>query len=137
MKVFLDTNVLASGLATRGLCYDVVRTVFEFHALVISEGLINELERILRDKFDLPEEAIIDAVWLVRQDSLVGTEIPHLKISIKDRDDIPIISAAINGGAEVLVTGDSEIQALNKCGRMKIMSPRQYWEAIRGMGSAR
>ena len=31
MKVFLDTNVLASAAATRGLCADVLREVFASH----------------------------------------------------------------------------------------------------------
>jgi hypothetical protein len=35
MKVMLDTNVLASAVATRGLCADVLRAVLAEHELVI------------------------------------------------------------------------------------------------------
>ena len=62
MRVFLDTNVLASGLATRGLCSDVVRTTLELHELVVSERMLGELDRILRTKFGVPEDAIAEAL---------------------------------------------------------------------------
>ena len=66
MRVFLDTNVLASATATRGLCADVFRSTTEFHELVISEHLLTELERTLRTKFKAPPDLIADALWLLR-----------------------------------------------------------------------
>ena len=42
MRVFLDTNVIASATATRGLYADVFRFTTEFHELVISEHLLIE-----------------------------------------------------------------------------------------------
>ena len=51
MRVFLDTNVIASATATRGLCADVLRTAIEFHELVVSDHLLDEVRRILKDKF--------------------------------------------------------------------------------------
>ena len=131
MKVFLDTNVLASGLATRGLCSDVVRTVLERHDLVISEQLVGELKRVLRDRFDVPEDVAVDAVWTLRQDAICGDEAPLVDVSLKDQDDIPLLSAAHNARADYFVTGDAEVRNLAHVGSMKIVSPRQFWEAIR------
>ena len=37
MRVFLDTNVLVSAFATRGLCADVLRHVLADHQLAASE----------------------------------------------------------------------------------------------------
>ena len=42
MKVVLDTNVLASAAATRGLCADVLREVLAEHELVICKQVIDE-----------------------------------------------------------------------------------------------
>ena len=47
MKVFLDTNVLVSGLATRGLCADVIRLVLAEHELIAGEVALKEVERVL------------------------------------------------------------------------------------------
>ncbi len=44
MRVFLDTNVLVSAVATRGLCADVLRETLVSHQLVVSAPLIAELK---------------------------------------------------------------------------------------------
>jgi hypothetical protein len=48
VKVFLDTNVLASGFATRGLCADVIRPVLAEH-VVTGSVVLKELARIIHD----------------------------------------------------------------------------------------
>lgn len=132
MKVFLDTNVIASAMATRGLCADVFRTVIEFHDLVVSPQLIGELQRILKSKFGASAETIADLVWLLRQDTLAADAIPLSDIPLKDPADIAIVSSALNGGADVLVTGDKEVVNLKKVGNVQILTPRQYWEKEKG-----
>jgi predicted nucleic acid-binding protein len=57
---------------------------------------------------------------------------PLANVSLQDADDIPVLSAARNGGAEILVTGDTELKALAQLDRMRILSPRQLWDEFRG-----
>jgi len=132
MRVFLDTNVLASATATRGLCADVLRTAFEFHDVVVSEELLQELRRVLRDKFHAPADAIAEVVWLLGQDTIEAHSTPLADVPLKDPADIAIVSAALNGGAEVLITGDKEVLALKRAGTLEIISPRQFWDKVRG-----
>lgn len=49
-----------------------------------------------------------------------------------DQDDLPILSAAISAGARVFVTGDKEILDLRRIGSLAILSPRQFWEKLKG-----
>jgi uncharacterized protein len=132
MKVFLDTNVIASATATRGLCADVVRTVIEFHDLVISEHLIGELRRILKEKFGASAEMITEVVSLLRQDSILAEALPLADLALKDLADVTIVSSALNGGADVLVTGDKEVLTLKRVGSLQILTPRQFWDRERG-----
>ena len=132
MKVFLDTNVIASATATRGLCSDVFRTVIEFHDLVVSEHLIGEVRRILRDKFRAPPDLIEDLVWLLQRDTLRADAKPLAAIPLSDPADIAIVSSALNGGADILVTGDKEIVDLKQVGSLQILTPRQFWDRERG-----
>lgn len=132
MKVFLDTNVIASATATRGLCADLFRTVIEFHELVISEHLLDELRRVLKDKFNASPEMIADVVWLLQQDTIFARALPPSDIPLKDPADVAIVSSAINGGADILVTGDREMQALKHVGKLQILTPRQFWDRERG-----
>jgi len=136
MRVFLDTNVLASAAATRGLCSDVLREVFASHELVISEYLIKELKRVLADKFNLPRDIREDYIWLLHQDTIVAEEFDPPSIQLKDKSDIPIIGAALQAKADVLVTGDLELRNFVKIGKLLILSPRGFWERLRAQNEA-
>lgn len=128
MRVFLDTNVLVSATATRGLCADVFRTAIEFHELVVSEHLLEELKRILRTKFGAPDDLIAETVWLLHQDTIMASSEPIASIPLRDAADIAIVSAALNGGADILITGDKEMVELKEFGALQIVTPRQFWE---------
>ena len=127
MKVFLDTNVIASATATRGLCADVLRTVIEFHDLVVSECLIGELRRVLKDKLGASSEIIADVVWLLKQDTIAAEALPLSDLPLKGPADVAIVSSALNGGADILVTGDKEMLDLKRAGTLQILTPRQFW----------
>ena len=47
MKIFLDTNVLASAFATRGLCADVVREIIDSENLIVSQQVLDELKEVI------------------------------------------------------------------------------------------
>ena len=71
MRVFLDTNVLASAAAARGLCADVLREVSASHELLTSARVLSELRRVLRNKFRVKRDLIDDFIWLMRQDTVL------------------------------------------------------------------
>ena len=130
MKVFLDTNVLVSAMATRGLCADVLRETLTSHELVVSAPLFNELRRVLRQKLQIPRELIADAIEILQQDAHFATPsiIPNIKI--RDKGDLSILSPALSGNADLLVTGDKELLNLGKIEDMEILSPRGFWKKI-------
>ncbi len=131
MKVFLDTNVLASAAATRGLCADVLREVFASHQLFISDQVLIELKRVLQLKFGVSQELIDEFIELLERDS---TSVPPGELPIvelKDSDDLTILGAAIKAGADVLVTGDQELLGLNRISNLEVLSPRQFWEKLK------
>jgi putative PIN family toxin of toxin-antitoxin system len=131
MRIFLDTNVLASAVATRGLCADVLREVFASHDLIISEYVLEELEGVLAGKFGVPRDLIEEYIWLLHQGTITVNETRPLPVRLKDKTDIPIVSAALNAKADVLVTGDRELQRLGQIRGLHILSPRQFWEKLR------
>ena len=131
MKVFLDTNVLVSALATRGLCSDVLRETLSFHQLIISTPLLTELERILQDKIKLPNNLIIESIEFLKQTGLMSEPIDKPIPDLKDKDDIPIINSALNGGVELFVTGDKEVLKLKVVDQMMIVDPRSFWELLK------
>lgn len=130
MRVLLDSNVIVSAVATRGLCADIFRAVLADHELVTCSKVLQEVERILRSKFSVPDNLISEYLELIRQDAIFAEakEVPAVKL--KDADDIEIIGAAISGKADVMVTGDREVLEIKRLRRLRIISPRAFWEEL-------
>ena len=135
MRVFLDTNVLVSAVASRGLCADVLREILVSHQLVVSAPLISELERILHSKIGIPQEIISDFVEVLTQDSILSKNTDLVTIDINDKDDILILLTALNEKPELFVTGDKELLELKKIQSMRIISPRRFWETLKNQPS--
>jgi putative PIN family toxin of toxin-antitoxin system len=131
MKVFLDTNVLVSAMATRGLCADVLREVLSSHQLIVSAPLFTELKRVLRQKLQIPAELIDDSIEILQQEAHFATPSTFPNVEIRDKDDLVILSSALNGNADLLVTGDKELLDLGKVEDMEIVSPRGFWKKVR------
>jgi len=134
MRVLLDTNVLVSAVATRGLCADVFRAVLAAHELVTCAKVLQEVRRILSMKFRVPEPLIAEYLELIGQDAIVAESEDLPDLPIQDRDDAAIVAAAIGAGAQVLVTGDRDLQSLKNIGELRIISPRAFWEELTGKG---
>jgi uncharacterized protein len=82
VKVFLDTNVLVSGFATRGLCADVIRLVLAEHELITADVVLTELKRVLKHKIHLPGEQIQEILaFLEKPDCSAQANIPILNSS--------------------------------------------------------
>jgi len=131
VRVFLDTNVLASAAATRGLCADVLREVLTSHELLTSAQVLSELKRVLRTKFGVAQDLIDDFISLIREDTVLARPGQLPTVEIQDQDDLPILSAAISAGADVFVTGDKEILDIGRIENLAILSPRQFWAKLK------
>ncbi len=132
MRVLLDSNVIVSAVATRGLSADIFRAVLADHELVTSSKVLQEVERILHSKFSVPDNLISEYLELIRQDAIFAEaeEVPAVKL--KDADDMEIIGAATSGKADVMVTGDREVLEIKRLRRLRIISPRAFWEELSG-----
>lgn len=132
MKIFLDTNVLVSAFATRGLCADLFRVFLGEHELVVGEVVLAALRRVLRERIKLPRAMIGEIVGLLREHTVVAKPRRHLGLGLADRDDEWVVASAVAGGADLLVTGDAELLAASDRAPVAITSPRGLWEILRG-----
>jgi putative PIN family toxin of toxin-antitoxin system len=113
MKVLIDTNILISAaLSSNGTPFKAyVKAVSYPNSGIICEQNIDELRRIFNRKFPSKLNALEEFLAL----ALPALEIvptPELKIDsedkIRDVMDRPILRAAVNAGADVLITGDKD-----------------------------
>lgn len=131
MRVFLDTNVLVSAFATRGLCADLLRHVLTEHDLVTAEVVLSELIRTLRDRIRLPKAVLDDVEAFLREHEVVARPAAPHPIDIRDPADAWIVASAVAGRADVLVSGDRDLLALGKRSPIPIQTPRDFWSASR------
>lgn len=127
MKVFVDTNVLVAAYATRGLCSDLLRLILAQHELVVSQQVLAELERALRDKIGLPEGLIEEILATLTPQLFAGDADLPSPIALRDAADEPILAAAIASGAGALVTGDADLLDAAPGAPLPILSPRAFW----------
>ena len=137
MKVFLDTNVLVSAVATRGLCADVFHAVLAEHQLIVGEAVLAELRRVLRQKMRLSADTIAEMDTFLRRQALVVTDAPPLRIKLRDPDDLAVLAEAVAGGADVLVTGDQDLLSMAARAPLPIVTPRGLWEILRANPDAK
>lgn len=131
MRVFLDTNVLVSAFATRGLSADVFRHVLAEHTLVTGEVVLRELRRVLRLKLKLPSRVIDSIERLIREYEVVPKPPRPANVSVRDPDDKWILASALAANAHVLVTGDRDLLDLGQRAPLRILDPRGFWNLIR------
>ena len=134
MRVFLDTNVLISAFATRGLGADVVNLVLAEHQLVLGESVLREFSRVLGDKMGASAQTTKEAVAFLRANAVVVSDAPDLGITVRDADDEAVLNEAVAGLAEVLVTGDKDLLELTTRAPVRILNPRGFWELVRSTG---
>ncbi|WP_333647496.1 PIN domain-containing protein [Candidatus Binatus sp.] len=128
MRVFLDTNVLASAFGTRGLCVDVLRVILGEHELVTGEVVIEELRRVLSRKFGVPADTVKEIESLLRGYHVEPKprQLPDLELS--KQGDLLVVASAVSARTEFVITGDHEMLALKKKpDGLRIVSPREFW----------
>ena len=130
MRILLDTNVLVAAFATRGLCEDVLQVVFAEHHLLVGETILDELRRILRDKLRMPDGQIEEVVSFVREQSEVVAPSAPAPWPKNDPDDRWVVSAALEGSAELVITGDKDLLSASCGEELRIVTPRGFWDLL-------
>ena len=130
MRVFLDTNVLVSAFAARGLCADLFELVLLEHELILGGNVLRELRSALQRKVRLPvsDSAAIVEFLLGEATQLVESSSPVS--AAVDPEDAIVLGDAVAGNAQVFVTGDAKVLRLTALGELRIVSPREFWELL-------
>ena len=128
MKVFLDTNVLISALATRGLCADLYERLLTEHEVIIGEPVVAEVLDILQRKFGAPATLLVKVEAELRLLQVIRAQSAAPALPIRDMDDPWIVACALHAQVDCFVTGDAELLGLGSVNNMPIISPRVCWE---------
>ena len=136
MRVFLDTNVLISAFAARGLCADLMRLLLAEHDVLTGEVNLVELQRVLTTRFKATAVQVDVIEQLLRDQTVIPTPSALLPLPVRDADDAWVLASAVAGGADLLVSGDQDLLILAPHAPLPIVSPRDAWSRLRGEGAA-
>lgn len=95
-------------------------------ALFISDEILQETMRVLRDKFKLSREALTRAEHYI--DACTARVTPSHRIDVikEDPDDNRVLECAETAACELIVTGDSDLLRFGKYGTIRITTVRAF-----------
>jgi len=133
VRAVADTNVYISALNFGGTPDEVLSLgkagVIQ---LFISPPILKEIEGVLLRKFHWSARATRDAVAAIQE----FTRLVHPKESIclitEDEPDNRILECAVEASADVIITGDRHLQAIQQFRGAPIVSPGEFVEAHGG-----
>jgi uncharacterized protein len=128
-RVVIDTNVFVSGLLSAGSpparCIEAVVSTAQ---LVASQATLHELmQQLLAPKFDRYVARARREALLARLAPLVEiVEIVQQVRACRDPKDDQFLEAAVNGRADVIITGDKDLLELDRSRGIAIITPVAY-----------
>ena len=123
----IDSSVLIAAIARPGVCTELLDEVARDHTLVLSDFILREADRKLREKFDVPaKEAARLAKAMGLRTELVTPEAVQ-EGECRDPNDLPIPGTAKAARAELLVTVEKDLLALGHLERTAIIRPGEFW----------
>jgi uncharacterized protein len=130
MRATLDTNVFVSALQFGGIPGRLLDlSTDERFVVCISQAIIAELNRVLKDRFQWTEEDIETILTPIScRAHLVE---PNIKITASsDPDDNRILECALVSKSDAIVAGDDHLLRLGTFEGIPIMTPRDFYESM-------
>jgi putative PIN family toxin of toxin-antitoxin system len=129
LRVVLDTNALISRLLVpSSVPARTVRRAISEHVVLASDPTITELADVLsRRKFDL-YVSVQDRKAFLRLFGRISERvtIAHVVRACRDPKDDKFLELAVNGAADVIVTGDADLLTLNPFRGIRIVSAAEF-----------
>jgi putative PIN family toxin of toxin-antitoxin system len=135
LRIVLDTNIFISALlSVNSIPFQVMELVFAKHCLLRSEVTVNELKRVLfRKKFDRyitnEERYIFLAKFLTVAESIQIVKTFDVCRNVKDNC---FLDLAVNGRANLIITGDDDLLTLNPFHEIEIIQPMAFLNRFNG-----
>jgi putative PIN family toxin of toxin-antitoxin system len=128
-RIVIDTNVIISALLIKkSVPFQVVSTAFEQGIILYSNPTFNELKQVVfRRKFDrylTSEERNIFLFKFANESESV--EIKEEIKACRDAKDDKFLELAVNGNADLIITGDIDLLVLNPFREIEIITPEVF-----------
>lgn len=125
MIVVLDTNIWISALFFGGKPEQALLKAFEEGEVAVCQQLVDEIEEVAVRKFhqrvehvkERLESLLVSTVWIT---------VPGTLQVCRDPDDDILLECAHKAGAQLIITGDSDLLELVEFRGIRILTAEQY-----------
>jgi putative PIN family toxin of toxin-antitoxin system len=129
----LDANVYISALQFGGGPERLLRRAIEGDIQVaISEPILTEVLRILRDEFGRSQAELAKFEMLIRGCTRLVTAKETLNVIAEDPDDDRILECAVTSGSDVIVTGDRDLLRLGAYKGIAVLKVSDFLARAKG-----
>lgn len=127
MRVVFDTNVFVSALIFPGGQGEraLLRVIEGPDDLLISRAIVGELLEVLARKFARNREELARVAVFLDDVAVVITTKTKID-ALRDEADNRILECAVDGEADIVVTGDKRMLELGLHARVQIIGVRDY-----------
>ncbi len=130
IKIVLDTNVYISGILFKGKPREILNLARkEKIEILISEKIIDEIERVLRLKFKRTTFEIFLILTGIRNITTFVSPISKISKIKEDEPDNRVLECGVEGKANYIVSGDKHLLELKEYQGIKILSPAEFFKA--------
>ena len=122
-----DTNIYISSFNFGGVPKAVLILARKGEAVLsVSEFILQEITRTLRDKFAWSEFAIYETEADILSYAKLVTPSVHIEAVKDDPTDNRILECAVASHSEYIVTGDKHLLRLGQLGEIRIVTPAEF-----------
>lgn len=132
-RVTADSNILVSALQYGGKPLTLIDMAQDGRVeLAISDEILNETLRVLRDKFHRTTEWLQEAEDHLHEITRYVSPAERLDVVTADPDDNRVLECAVAAGSEVIVSGDSDLLRLGTFRGIPVMTVAVFLARFEG-----
>lgn len=128
MRIVLDANVMVSGIFWGGAPHRVLEMWAQDRVeVVLSREMLTEYDRVIAQLARKGGQVHLAHQWLMfigQHGVLITVRTPV--VACRDPDDNKYLSCAVDGEADVIVSGDRDLLVLKHFIGIPILTPRQF-----------
>lgn len=126
-RVTADSNILVSALQFGGKPLTLLNLAQDGQIeLAVSDDILTETLRVLRDKFNWSKEGLAEAEEHLRAITRRVLPTERIDVVVADPDDNRILECAVAVEAEVIVSGDADLLELDTFRGIPVMTVAEF-----------
>lgn len=138
LRVVIDTNILVSALLSKKGAPARIIDAWEARKFLVitSDAAILEVERVLMDlaftgKYTISDQEIKSIINLLQKDALLVSGQTEVKGAIpEDPDDEKFLSIALEGDAQIIISGDKHLLELGRYRNIAVQTAREFIDSL-------